>query len=271
MTYSALLFPTHFVIPSLKGQLGNQMFQIAAATSLALDHHAQVLVPDLNESQKFGIPENRKYIFYKVNSAHPPQKVKYEYKEPYFHYKKITYRPNMKIHGYFQSEKYFAHHKEKIIRIFSPSKELTEYLHAKYPDIINHPNSVAIHVRTYNKEDPTHRYHHLNGSEYISKAMNYFPKGSLFIVCSDDIQWCKSNLDFSGRQVRFIEDEFYIYDFYLMSLCKHNIISNSSFSWWAAYLNSNPKKIVIAPSQWFSSKAKINSKDLIPKTWITLK
>lgn len=88
------------------------------------------------------------------------------------------------------------------------------------------------------------------------------------IIFSDNIEWCRANLS--------MEDALYVdwnngvdswQDMYLMSLCKHNIIANSSFSWWGAWLNENPNKIVIAPKQWMKSDVGV---DVIPKTWIRI-
>ena len=107
-----------------------------------------------------------------------------------------------------------------------------------------------------------------NGKEYFQKAISLFSQDALFVVFSNDINWCKTNLQGLAKNLIFIENEPYYHDFYLMSLCKHQIISNSSFSWWAAYLNRNPDKIVIAPINWFTKASGFHSKDLFPDEWI---
>lgn len=92
-----------------------------------------------------------------------------------------------------------------------------------------------------------------------------------FFVFSDDLEWAKQNLDFINQlsYVEFDNDIPAHEEMYLMSQCKFNIIANSSFSWWGAWLNINPDKIVIAPKKCFVD-ASINTKDLIPESWIRL-
>jgi len=103
---------------------------------------------------------------------------------------------------------------------------------------------VSVHVRTYNKE-----YHETTvrflGMDYYKKAMEFFPKDSLFVIFSDRINWCRRH--FPSDRCVFIEGNNHIQDFFLMSLLKNHIISNSCYSWWAAYLCNHPDKIVVAP------------------------
>ena len=94
--------------------------------------------------------------------------------------------------------------------------------------------------------------------------------GSKFFIFSDDIDWVKSNLNinFPCEYVDINHGIDSYNDMRLMSLCQHNIIANSSFSWWAAWLNSNPQKIIIAPKQWFANQS--STQDLIPENWVRL-
>ena len=104
--------------------------------------------------------------------------------------------------------------------------------------------------------------------EYYNQAISSFSESSIFLVISDDIEWCKEN--FLGDKFYFVEgNEDYI-DLYLMSLCKNNIIANSSFSWWAAWLNRNKEKIVIAPEKWFGNEVQYNTDNLLPSSWETI-
>lgn len=260
-----------FVVGELQGQLGNQMFQVAAATALALDNGAAPIFPDFKRMTKWDIPGNFQNVFFRLNTSKPYKKPSVLYKEPVFTYQPIPYTPNMRIHGFFQSEKYFKHHKDEIIALFQPSDTILNYLHNKYSYILEHPYSVAIHVRTYLETDPQHTAFVLNGVEYISEALELFPDDSLLVVFSDNIPWCKEQFKQIPREFIYIEGETHYIDFYLMSFCKDNIISNSSFSWWAAYLNPNPNKLVIAPSRWFNPNlANHDSRDIVPEEWITI-
>ncbi|HSU50429.1 MAG TPA: alpha-1,2-fucosyltransferase, partial [Segetibacter sp.] len=117
-------------------------------------------------------------------------------------------------------------------------------------------------------------YHGTLNEEYYQKAINKLTSLSpnpTFYIFSDDVEWVKDKL-LLKRPAEFITGEVtknHYEDFYLMSQCKHNIIANSSFSWWAAWLNPNPDKIVIAPKKWFNN-APYNTNDLIPQSWIKL-
>jgi hypothetical protein len=108
---------------------------------------------------------------------------------------------------------------------------------------------------------------------YYQKAIEYIKsqvKTPVFYIFSDDIEWVKSNLLLDKNTVFVGHNkgtESYN-DMHLMSLCKHHIIANSSFSWWGAWLNASPNKIVVAPKKWFASNQ--NDQDLIPRSWVKL-
>jgi hypothetical protein len=108
------------------------------------------------------------------------------------------------------------------------------------------------------------------GPLYYERAIASFPDDTLFLVFSNQMARCKKQLSGNKRNFYYIEGESHYHDFYLMSLCKHNIISNSSFSWWAAYLNLNPEKKVIAPFPWLNPKCGMDFKDVIPNDWTVI-
>ena len=107
---------------------------------------------------------------------------------------------------------------------------------------------MSVHLRYYHAEKPNEFLQY--DREYYEKAMNLFPNESLFVVTSDNSDFAHKTIPSEGRHVVFIEGEPYSIDFWLQSLCKHNIISNSTFSWWSAWLNQNPEKIVVRPRIW---------------------
>lgn len=262
-----------YVTCDFMGQLGNQFFQIATATSLALDNEATPIFPGLITEKEFNVPLNYSKIFYHLNTQQPKNPVDYIYIEPQFPYSPIPFQPNMLIRGWFQSEKYFRHHKQEILYLFAPHPEISCYLQEKYSDILKQDNTVAIHYRSYALEDPQHLVYADCGMDYFTQAINMFPEDSIFVVCSNDIQWCKQNFSNLDRKFIFVENETHYHDLYLMSMCKHNIICNSSFSWWSAYLNKNPDKQIIAPKKWFNPKYEAlikGAQDLIPEEWITI-
>jgi len=257
-----------FVEGSLKGQLGNQMFEIATALSLAWDHDAEAYFPDLKASDKFNISNNYEKVFFRINAAPAPREIQAEYQEIKHSFQEIPYAPDMKIRGFYQTEKYFGHYRDQIVALFQPVSEITDYLQNQYADIIHYPKTVSIHARTYFAEDPYRNCFHFCNRAYFENAMALFPdEDTLFVVFSDQIWWCKFAFRNSGRKIVYIENEDYLHDFFLMSTCKHNIISNSSFSWWAAYLNQNPEKIVVAPAKWMNNQ-KLDDRDIVPDDWV---
>ena len=95
------------------------------------------------------------------------------------------------------------------------------------------------------------------------------PDTEIFVVFSDDIKWCKEN--FIGNNFYFVENEKDYIEMYLMSSCNNNIISNSSFSWWSAWINENENKKIIGPKNWFGpSLSNISDRDIIPLEWIKI-
>ncbi len=173
----------------------------------------------------------------------------------------------MTINGYFQSEKYFAHQRQKILELFAPRQDDLDYMHKKYSWLFENPNTVGVQIRHY-KSDPTlGNLYPQYGRDYLEKAMALFPEASLFVISSDNLEFAKKNMPPSAKNVVFLENEPHYIDFYLLSFCKHNIIANSSFGWWSAWLNQNPNKKVVRPSKLING---FDIKDVYPESWITI-
>ena len=261
-----------FIIGDIQYQLGNQMFQVAAVYSLALDHHCQAYFPDLATEFWWNFSTNREQIFWRLDTSKPVKPFELHFFEPHYNYTPIPFTPYMRIRGLFQSEKYFVHHKQEILDLFAPSKEIQKYLKSKYKDLLRLPVTVGLHVRTYLDDYghlPNNRdLHHFVGIGYYERAIEKFPEDTVFVVFSDRIEWCKENFAHIPRRFIYIENEAYYHDLYLMSMCTHQIIANSSFSWWGAYLNLNPNKIVIAPTRWVNPDWGYRTQDVIPESWI---
>tara|TARA_R100000951_G_scaffold112169_2_gene112108 strand:+ start:63 stop:830 length:768 start_codon:yes stop_codon:yes gene_type:complete len=251
---------------NLMGGLGNYLFQIASSLSLALDNRDTLIYDDSDVTVVHKPIETYKdNIFRNINFS----KINYtvvHYNEPNFHFDKIKYVPNIRLNGYFQSEKYFNHQRDKILEFFSPTTAIREKIKSKYP-FIGKSNVCSIHVR---RGDYLRLpYHHpVCSSMYYGEAINHMGGDNIFLVFSDDIEWCKTT--FKGSSFIFVENNTDFEDLYLMSMCDNNIIANSSFSWWGAWLNDNKNKKVVAPSVWFGPAIKNNTKDLIPENWIKL-
>jgi len=179
---------------------------------------------------------------------------------------------NSLLIGYWQTEKYFLQMQEVIRKDFTFKKRL-EGLNRALAENISSCNSVSMHIRRgdYVHNSETSKFHGVCSPEYYYEALEFIEKKSANIqlyVFSDDMEWVKVNMKFDVP-VTYVDNntgnQSYI-DMQLMSLCKHNIIANSSFSWWGAWLNNNPDKIVVAPSKWVND-ATINVTDIIPVGW----
>lgn len=279
--FSFLLFTTclfsapakPFIEAEMRGQLGNELFIVATAYALALDHNADVYLPELALKYAYNyenLPLNLAHIFFRCNLSNPPGSSVCSWHQPTFGYHKISFQPNMKIHGYFQSEKFFAHRRKDIIKLFAPHPEDLKYIHKKYKSILKHPCTVGIQLRKF-WEDPTGSMFIQYGKDYLKKAMSFFPKNALFVLCSNDFEFVRQNIPEEMKdKVVCIENEPHYIDLFILSLCKHNIISNSSFGWWGAWLNENPEKLVIAPQHWVNPNGSLFTQDIIPEKWIKL-
>lgn len=259
----------------LKGGLGNYMFQIACAYSYAKKNNKECFFTtnDAVKIHKY-IDSYRENVLKNVPliESHGQNGFK-RYNEPTFHFTEI---PNIEgdvyLDGYFQSEKYFNNYSEDIRKLFKfPEKLKGEtIIHAadKFKDDFN-GQTCSIHVRRGDYlNSPDH--HPTQDVSYYMKAAKKIGMDKKFLVFSDDIQWCKENFPEMDNFI-FIEGLKDYEDLLLMSLCKHNIICNSSFSWWAAWLNQNSEKIVIAPQKWFGAAyGHLNTQDLYCEGWLKI-
>jgi hypothetical protein len=253
----------------LDGGLGNMMFEIATLESMSEDTGLKTNYPnfiehfkDLTKFERTQTYNPFEYldIFKNFTWFGRP--------DPYLNFRDIPYayfdlqpKDGDCFKGYFQSEKYFKHNWEFILTLFEPSDKIkTELL--RY-DRLTNQTTCSIHVRRgdYLKYKDIH---FVQDMEYFNKAIKTVGKVDQYLIFSDDIPWCKEN--FKGDKFYFVENEKDYIELFLMSKCTHNIISNSSFSWWGAWLSSNKNKIVIAPEKWWIGE----SKDVIPETWIKL-
>lgn len=235
-----------YVIGGLMGQLGNQMFEIATTCALAWDNGVEAYFPDLSRAMDNDVYH---HIFFRCNVIPPSDEISIQYMDSPWEFKPIPYQPKMRLVGYFQNEKHFAHHRDRIVQLFAPHPADLQYVKKKYGKMLSHPKTVSIHVRYYRREKSEEDGFIQYDRRYYEKAMQYYPRDSLFIVTSDNMDFAKANIPTEGRNVVFVHEEFYI-DFLIQRLCKHQIISNSTFSWWSAWLNENPNKIVVRPTVW---------------------
>lgn len=232
------------------GRLGNQLFQKAAAIGYAIKHgHDYITCPwHTNNTLRTGNPLTLK------EGGHNFQELPYEHKWA---------QRAIVLDGYWQSARYFNHCREEVLNAFAFHWELKKgwcSIHIRRGDYLKYPDKHPVVTMDYLRAAMANMSLHFG----IDR----------FMVFSDDLIWCIEQ--FSGLPYEFLysTDHTEVEDLELMSSCQHHIISNSTFSWWGAWLNQNPDKVVISPSKdnWFGPGNKhLDTSDLIPESWIQIK
>ena len=289
------------IVIELQGGLGNQMFQYALGRHLSLINNTSLYLDTcyLNDrkpkknftfrtfdldifniaasiapvgiSKKYGLT---KPAFIKlINRIIQPKPLSFIAEKKFTFDATVLHLPdNVYLNGYWQSEKYFITIQEIIRKDFSLKLPLPVHVQ-KLQSVIENSNAVCLHVRR--GDFVKVKMHGTLGIDYYGKAARLMCEkitNPIFYIFSDDISWCKKNIVLPGNIV-YIADEFAAEKsrghFSLMIACKHFIIPNSSFGWWAAWLNTNPDKIVMAPKVWFHN-SNWDTKDILPLNWIRL-
>lgn len=293
------------IIVKIVGGLGNQLFQYAFARSVSshLKTNFRLDISPFNSGYKlhkysldyfnvkksiardsdfFGFVWIRKHskifdIFYKyirLKSTILP----FYYPEQMFHFDNSVFLKNKTyFDGFWQTEKYFKGIDFELRKEITLKNPLSTYSEEMLKKIKNSP-SVSIHVRRgdYVTDQNTNIVHGTCSMEYYKKAIDHMTKkvaGSHFFIFSDDYDWSIENFKSLNHPFTCVKNdaEKNYEDLILMSNCKHNIIANSSFSWWGAWLNPNKEKIVIAPKKWFNTqKTTTNTEDIVPESWVKM-
>jgi hypothetical protein len=257
---------------NLKGGLGNMLFQIAASNAFSIEKNTECSFPNFDEHIRFLNNDNyynsklkhaEEYKnFLNLSSKKPIGKINL-YKYPFHYTNKIPNEDEFWIDGFFQSEKYFNKYRNEIIELIKPTEEIQNYIKIKYSSYLT--SSTSIHIRRGDYLNLSN-HHPPQSLEYYMKCINDIAYDNLLIF-SDDIKWCKENIKL--KNILFVENEKDYIELFLMSKCNINIISNSSFSWWGAWLNDNEDKKVYAPKNWFGKElSHIDISDIVPEKWI---
>jgi hypothetical protein len=285
------------IISKITGGLGNQMFQYAIAKSIAqkradkfkLDisfypkqslrkyelnyFNIEENIATNNEIIKLAGDENFWFKLRKKLGLNPTRAKSYflEKETAVFDKKVFDYEKNIYLDGYWQDEEYFRDIREELLKDFTLKNNISIEA-KKYLKDIRNSQSVSVHVRRgdYIQNTHTNSVHGTCDLDYYQKAIKCIHekvKSPNFYIFSDDIIWCKENFDFLENKV-FVDDTKSAFDdLELMRNCKHNIIANSTFSWWAAWLNTYEKKIVIGPKIWWNSRV---DKNLALDRWVKI-
>ncbi len=276
----------NMIIIRLKGGLGNQMFEYAAGRALALKTNSRLLLDatflnDRTPRRHFTFRSYELGVFDIAPEFTLLSRISFAVRIPLLwptlsvfsmlaeEVGRIFGRKTIYLENYSQSEKYFSEYAEVIRKDFTFSNPLSAEAEQIAAEIAS-TESVALHVRRgdYVTDPKTAAYHGFVGAgDYYARAVTVIEekvRDPHLFVFSDDIAWCRENLKIAHPTTYVATG---VHDLHLMSLCKHNIIANSSFSWWAAWLNKNPDKIVIAPEEWSLGG---KSDDVLPKNWVRL-
>ena len=268
------------IIVRIMHGMGNQLFQYALGRTLALKLNCGLKLEISyytydDSSRKFDLPYFNQPSLVETNLEEDiPEEFGF-HQQPFqrrldHQIKRII--ANTYLKGFWQSEKYFSEYREVISNDLKIKNEFIKNVEYKALEI-QKENSVGMHVRRGDYVQ-TKDFLGLVPTEYYANALNYLESkiGRFKVyVFSDDIDWVKENIRIK-QEHEFVSGYIsgnHIEDFYLMTHCRHQIIANSSFSWWAAWLNVNREKIIIAPERWFIT-TRYNSAEVVPDNWIKM-
>lgn len=266
------------IVVRIIGGLGNQMFQYAYAKSL--QQRGYKVKIDISKSKKYKLHGGYHLDKFKIDIENATPIANFQSKlglsrlvkekSLLFDEKFLNLTKNKYVKGYFQTEKYFLDIRTILLAQFVIKENISSSAKTYSKQIKAQENACSLHVRRgdYISDSKTNSIHGTCGLHYYFEAlklMNEKCNNTHFYVFSDDLSWAKENI--KPENVTYIEQSTIPHeDMLLMSLCKHNIIANSSFSWWGAWLNKNENKTVIAPKTWFLEK----ENEVACESWIKL-
>lgn len=291
------------IVVKLMGGLGNQMFQYAVGRSLSSASKAEL---KLDVSWFESIPQNttkrvyqlgvlncienfakqeeierlrggdlRKWLSRWSGNARLGKKSHICERSARFDPSLFTYKDNVYLEGFWQSEKYFIGARELLLHEFSLKAE-PDAANRELAQNIAATNAVSVHVRRgdYITNSNASDFHGACSLEYYHQAMNKIAglvDNPFFFVFSDDPAWATTNIksEYDIAYMMHNGPDNGVDDLFLMSRCRHHIIANSTFSWWGAWLCTNPDKIVVAPRNWFAS-SHLDTSDLLPDSWLRI-
>ena len=292
------------IIVRLFGGLGNQMFQYALARRLSLQHDVSLKL-DISQFETYKLRRYSLNVFNIiedfatendiarikgkgfVSSRRPIEKLLPYYKRSCVYEKFSRFDPNilkspknLYLAGHWQSERYFKEIEDIIRREFT-MRFKPDANNERMIMLIKSANAVSLHIRRadYVTKAATNQFHGTCSITYYQQAVETITRkvsSPHFFVFSDDILWAKENLTlkYPTEFISYNNNTKDFEDLRLMTNCNHHIIANSTFSWWGAWLSSNPNKIVIAPKKWFNNTSIMefdvdkDAIDLIPEDWI---
>ncbi len=280
------------IIIQIQEGLGNQMFQYALGLHVSIKF-SEPLYFDLTDYRQQQLRKFELNVFgidnKEVNAAtrfyynglikiinFTGIKYKNVFSEKSFAFDEKVFKTPYPVYynGFFQSYKYFDNISSEVRKRLSfiyPLDQANQLIVSQ----ITTSNSISLHIRRgdYVFWEKFNSSHVLCGLDYYEKGIEHIQqktKNCRFFIFSDDPKWIRANMKFDYVLIEGNVGENSWKDMYLMSLCKHHIIANSTFSWWGAWLNPSTDKIVIAPQKWFGNETNEEMKDLCPPEWIRM-
>jgi len=284
------------IISKIRGGLGNQLFEWAAGYALSRFHDAEFKV-DLevyarNKARDFEL----RSLGLRINEASELEVTRLQnthfYRQPHYHFDTGFYglSDDTYLRGYFCSHRYFDFARDEVRQLLWQalcSRDINTEQQARL-DVINNCQSISLHIRRgdYVSNAGYNEFFGTCSIEYYQRAVHRITGSNRkaefkVFVFSDDLNWCRDHLLLDQEMV-FVDvnsDRDGFYDMMFMARCHHNVIANSTYSWWAAWLNENPDKIVVAPEQWFRTTYREKTKgawiadpvydlkDMFPESW----
>lgn len=262
------------IISTLNGGLGNQLFQYAIGRKLALQYGCLFKLHTIHYRQHNGCDTKRDFLLdcfnicadiasdFDVFQCRQVRETGLQYIPNIYD---VT-TPSVNLIGWWQCEKYFKDIRDIILNDLS--LRITSNTLKNYIDSLD-SNTTSMHIRRgdYVTKPSTNMYHGTCTLDYYNKAIDYF-KDKNILIFSDDKDWAKAN--FNSEKFKVIDNLSTVEELILMSKCSHNIIANSTFSWWGSWLNTNTNKMVIAPSRWYQDNTANSLENISLSEWIRI-
>jgi hypothetical protein len=289
------------VIVNIMGGLGNQMFQYAFGYAVSKENSTELRIDTVGfnacrlRSYELGLYQIKGDVSFEfeykdwlnVNGkgflSGVVRKISIKllnYSKSFYQEKKdfvfdsevFCAKENTYFYGYWQNERYFKKYRDDLLKVFTLKTICSQT--KSYQQKIVDSESVSLHIRRgdYVSSIDTNSVHGIIDMDFYKRSSAlFYGEDTHFFIFSDDLNWAKENTGFINNKtfIEYDRDTSSHEEIYLMSKCKHNIIANSSFSWWGAWLNQNPNKKIIAPRKWFNDLS-IDTTGLIPESWVRL-
>lgn len=262
------------IISTLNGGLGNQLFQYAIGRKLALQYGCVLKLHTINYKQHNGCDTKRDFLLDCFNICADIASDFDVFQCKQIREAGLQYIPNIydittppvNLIGWWQCEKYFKDIRDIILNEIT--LRITSNTLKNYIDSLD-TNTTSMHIRRgdYVTKPSTNIYHGTCTLDYYNTAIDYF-KDKNILIFSDDKDWAKAN--FNSEKFKVIDNLSTVEELILMSKCSHNIIANSTFSWWGSWLNMNTNKIVIAPSRWYQDNTANSLENISLQEWIRI-